>query len=100
MANKIKVNTGSLNHTKTNVSNQIKQIRNQVTALYSDIALLDSMWEGEAHNAFHANFISDVRKLENLCKSLDGIVSYEDNAVKEYNSCEKKVADLIGGIRV
>ena len=100
MADKIKVNTVSLNTTKTNVSSQIKQIRSQIQALRADIALLDTMWEGEAHNTFHREFISDVVKLENLCKSLDGIVSYEGNAVTEYNRCEQKVAELIGSIKV
>jgi len=100
VADKIRVNTDSLNRTRENVANQIKQIRGQITNMYGEITALNSMWEGEAHAAFDTHFKSDVKNLENLCKSLDGIVNYENNAVTEYNRCERNVASLINSIKV
>ncbi len=100
MADKIRVNTGSLNTTRNNVSNQVKQIRAQVQAMRGALASLNSMWEGDAHAEFDSQVKADVTRLENLCKSLDGIVSYESNAITEYNNCERKVSELIASIKV
>ncbi len=100
MADKIRVNTGSLTVTRDTVNRQVGNINNQISELNGDIAKLDSMWEGEAHEAFHSAFLADVFQLQKLCKSLESIVSYESNAIKEYNQCEQQVAALIAGINV
>ena len=100
MADKIRVNTSSLNRTRENVANQIKNIRTQITAMRNDVQAMNSMWEGESHTAFNTAFQADISRLENLCKSLDGIVNYENNAVAEYNRCENNVRQMVENIRV
>ncbi len=100
MADKIRVNTGSLDHTKENVANQIRQIRSQISSMRSNVQAMNAMWEGEAHTTFNAHFLSDINKLEQLCGMLDGIVNYEGNAVTEYNRCEKEVGAIVDSIRV
>lgn len=61
---------------------------------------LNSMWSGEAHDAFIQSAESDIQFLTSVCDSIQGIINYEGNAVKEYNECEQRVADLIAQIRV
>lgn len=100
MADKIRVNTKSLDATKSNVSRQIKEIRRQIGLLYDDVKTLNGMWEGDAHDTFSNEFMADIRKLENLCGRLDDIVSYEDNAINEYQKCESKVSELISSISI
>lgn len=100
MADKIKVNTGSLKTTKGNVSAQIEKIREQIRTMYGEISALNNMWEGPAHDTFDQTFRKDVAKLEALCTSLDGIVRYEENAITEYEKCEKNVASLIAQLKV
>lgn len=100
MADRIRVNTGSLGRTREQVSSHIRQIKEQITAIYSDLSSLGTMWEGEAHSTFDSEFRKDVRRLENLCRDLDRIVSYEDHAIAEYERCEKDAARLIDAVRV
>ena len=100
MADKIRVNTKSLGTTRDNVRDQIRKIREEIKYLEEDVIQLNGMWEGPAHEAFNTAFLADVRTLSSQCGVLDGIVSYETNAVKEYDACENKVASLVAGIRV
>ena len=100
MTDRIRVNTGNLGRTREQVSSHIRQIKEQITAIYSDLSSLGTMWEGEAHTAFDSEFRKDIKRLENLCKRLDGIVSFEANAITEYERCEKEVASLISAIKV
>ena len=100
MTDRVRINTGNLGRTMENVSTRIKQIRGQITAMYGEISALNAMWEGEAHTAFDSEFRKDIKRLENLCKRLDGIVSFEANAITEYERCEKEVASLISAIKV
>ena len=81
MADKIRINTNSL-------------------ARNSSLRTLSTMWEGDAHNTFHTEFQTDVRRLETLVTNLKGIVTFESNAEKEYNNCEKQVSSLVSSIRV
>ena len=100
MADRVRVNTSSLSRTRESVSSQVNKIRTQITALYQDVDQLNGMWEGDAHAVFDAKFKADIRYLESLMKSLDGIVSFETNAEKEYNTCESKVGSLISDIQI
>ncbi len=100
MTDRIRINTGNLGRTREQVSSHIRQIKEQVAAMYGDISSLGTMWEGEAHSTFDSEFRKDVGRLENLCGDLDGIVSYEDHAIAEYERCEKDAARLIDAVRV
>ena len=67
MTDRIRVNTGNLGRTREQVSSHIRQIKEQVAAMYGDISSLGTMWEGEAHSTFDSEFRKDVGRLENLC---------------------------------
>ena len=100
MTDRVRINTGNLNRTKEQVASRIRQVRGQITAMHSDINALNTMWAGEAHSAFDSEIQKDIRRLENLCRSLDRIVSYEDHAITVYERCEREVALRIDDVRV
>ena len=86
--NKIRVNTGSLQRTQTDVEGRIRDIETKLEAMLGDVSRMNAMWSG------------DINALKNLCGQLKKIARYEGNARKEYDTCEQKVSQLINGINV
>ena len=99
-ANKIRVNTDSLNQTKKNLQEKLNSIRKAISDISEDMNTLNSMWMGEAHDAFVANTDSGIQFLNNVCDGIQGIINYEENAVTEYNKCEQQVAELIRQMQI
>lgn len=99
-ANKIRVNTDSLNQTKRNLEEKLNSIRKAISDISEDMKTLNSMWMGEAHDAFVQNTDQDIQFLNNVCDGIQGIIDYEENAVTEYNKCEQQVAELIRQIQI
>ena len=97
---KIRVNTNSLDQTRQAMENRLNNIKKAIGKITEDMATLNSMWDGEAHTAFDNAIKVDIRFLESACESIQGIVRYEDNAVREYNKCEQQVADIIAQISI
>ncbi|MDO4634027.1 MAG: WXG100 family type VII secretion target [Eubacteriales bacterium] len=99
-ANKIKVNTNSLSQTQKELQARLKKIRSDIENISNDMNTLSSMWSGDAHEAFDDQIASDIGFLNEVCKGIDSIISFEGTAVTEYNKCEEMVGDLVAQIRV
>lgn len=99
-ANKIRVNTNSLNQTRRELQAKLDKIRKNIEQISGDMDTLHSMWEGEAHEAFRQQASADIQFLNGACDSIQGIIQFESNAVTEYNKCEQQVSDLIAQIRI
>ena len=50
MASKIRVNTGTLNQTRQTVQSRLSQIKKGMQQIEADMAALNAMWTGDAHN--------------------------------------------------
>lgn len=99
-ANKIKVNTGSLDQTRKELQAKLDKIKKDIEQISNDMNILNSSWEGDSHEAFQQRVVEDIQFLLGACDSIQGIIGYESNAVTEYNKCEQQVADLIAQIRI
>ena len=97
---KIRVNTGSLDHTREEVQAKLNGIRKNADQISGDMDRLKSMWSGEAHQAFVEQVAADMEALRAACDSIQKIIQYENTAVTEYNKCEQQVADLIAQIKI
>ena len=100
MADLIKVNTSRLDSDLKEFGDHIKAIQKAIADLRDHNRVLDGMWEGPASETFKQNFEADIKALEEVVKTLDGINRFEDNARTKYNNCENKVADLVNQIHV
>lgn len=100
MADKIKVNTNRLDTDLKEFGDNIKAIQKAITDLRNHNRALDAMWDGQASEAFKQNFEADIKAMEEMVKTLEGINRYEDNARTKYNNCENKVGDLVNQIHV
>ena len=100
MADIIKVNTNRLESDARQIGDHIKQIQRLIGNLRDHNRVLDGMWDGPASETFKMNLEADIKALEEVLKTLDGINRYEDNAKTKYNQCEQKVGDLVNQIHV
>ncbi|MBR3200974.1 MAG: WXG100 family type VII secretion target [Mogibacterium sp.] len=100
MADLIKVNTNRLDTDLKEFGDHIKAIQKAITDLRNHNRVLDGMWDGPASEAFKINFESDIKAMEEVVKTLEGINRFEENARTKYNNCESKVGDLVNQIHV
>ena len=98
--NKIRVNTNSLNHTRSELQAKLDKIKNDIKNISGNMATLNSMWEGEAHQAFAQQVDSDISFLTGACDRIQKIINFESTAVTEYDKCERQISDLISQIRI
>ncbi len=100
MAEKIRINTKTLQNDTVSVQKYLKQVQKKIQEMQDDVKEMNGMWSGEASKAFNKAFNDDIKAMMEICKSIEGIISYETNAKKEYDTCENKVASMIASIRV
>ena len=97
---KIKVNTNKLKKTTDDIENSLKDIKNKISSMKSDVKALNSMWTGDAYDAFNKAFQDDITDLEKIYDNIQSIVDYEKKAKTEYDGCEQKVSELVDKITV
>ena len=99
-ASKIKVNTMTLKKDTDSIQQALKDVQKKIKEMQTDVKTLNGMWKGEANAAFNQAFQDDITDLESICDSIQSLIRYEENAKKEYDSCEMRVSDLIDQITV
>lgn len=97
---KIKINTALLKRDAGNITKILSDIEKKALKMQTDVVQLNGMWEGEANMAFNKAFQDDITALRTVIKEVQDIVDYEENAKKEYDSCESKVSELVDSIPV
>lgn len=97
---KIKVNTSKLKNTTNNIEDALKDIKNKMKAMEADVKALNSMWTGDAYDAFNQAFHDDITDLGQICENIQSVIDYETKAKTEYDNCEQKVSDLVDKITV
>ena len=77
-------------------------LRSDVSAIEEAQALreLESMWDGNAKQAFSAAVNDDIRRLRELAKALAQFTEKTSEARREYDTCETAVSQIVSSIRV
>lgn len=100
MAEKIRINTKTLQNDTASIQKYLKQVEKKIQEMKNDVAELNQMWSGEANKAFNQTFQDDIDAILAVCKSMEGIITYEDYAKTEYDNCENKVAAMIASMNI
>lgn len=100
MADKIRINTNRLGTDAESIKRYIDNLANEVENMQNSVHALKNMWEGPSCQAFCKAFQDDMRTVETVIKNLKRIWTYDTNAKKEYENCERKVSSMIADIRV
>lgn len=74
-------------------ADELKQLnakfKKQVNALRTEEKSLNSMWDGDANDAFHKAFEKDVTQMDNFYNAIEKYVSNLDQIVDAYEKAEK-----------
>ena len=100
MGGMIRADTALLERTKDGLKGYVREIRSEVMKLGADASWMPGVWEGSAYEALHSNFSADIRILEACCRQLDAVAAYEENAIREYGICKRRIAAITGSLIV
>lgn len=94
------VETASLDSTVRSMESELSKIATLTTQLYAALEALDGMWVGAAHDTFAAQYAGDQQILENMRRTIDGVIEGMDKARKQYDTCEQSVSNAIKKISI
>ena len=97
---KLKVDVTKLTNDSNEIEKSISEMKKQMQALQRQSAILDSMWDGPASEAFKKEFITDMKAFSTILNNLHRISNYETLAKKKYSTCEKRVGQIVDRIKV
>lgn len=97
---KFEVDTDQLSATVRSLQDVLNEISDQRVKMYSAIKELDSMWIGEAHDAFLIQYENDNEMMEKMIQDLNEVVENFGTARENYDVCEESVKDMIRKIRI
>ena len=66
-----------------------ERFKTEVSTMTEKEEALSSMWEGEARNAFHNAYATDVQKFENFYNGINRFVEALSNSAQEYAKAEQ-----------
>ena len=100
MASIIEVNTSTLKSDVATIEEELQKISTAAERLLQTLHELESMWDGNAKQAFSAAVNSDIAQLKELVKAMHGFTGKTGEAREEYDKCENTVAQIVAAIRV
>ncbi|HBI63360.1 MAG TPA: hypothetical protein DDY31_19470 [Lachnospiraceae bacterium] len=89
MANSITVNTATLRSKASELRQSNAQFKQQVESLTTQEESLNSMWEGDANDAFHGAFTKDITQMNNFYNAIEKYVTSLEEIAKQYDETEK-----------
>lgn len=89
MANTIQVTTTALNNKATNLKTYNSKLKSQIENLKTAESALNSMWDGEANDAFHKTFNQDIIQMTNFYNAIEKYIACLLAIIKEYERAER-----------
>lgn len=96
----IEVDTNILRSDILTIEEEISSINSGADRLGQALRELESMWDGNAKQAFSAAVNDDIRRLRELSKAIRDFTEKTSEVRREYDMCENEVSQMISSIRV
>ena len=90
----IRVTASQVRSTAEQLRTFNQNFNNQVNNLVSAEGTLNSMWDGQANDAFHAAFESDKNYMTEFYNLINRYCEALDNIAVEYERAEAKAAEI------
>lgn len=87
--NRIEVNSSTIRKKASELKSLNRKFMSLVSALRSQERALNSMWDGDANDAFHKAFASDEKQMETFYKEIEKYASSLESIAGEYEKVEK-----------
>lgn len=88
MANTITANTGQIKNKAEELKQLNSNFKKQIGELISTESSLNSMWDGDANDAFHSAFNRDVTQMNNFYNAIEVYVAKLNEIVSTYEKAE------------
>ena len=85
---KFDVDTGQVNSMVQAFQDELTQVNTNREHMYQALESLDSMWKGQAHDAFAVQYRADNEQMVALIKELRQIADNMGKARQNYATCE------------
>lgn len=90
MANNITVNTSTIRNKAGELKTLNNRFRQQVEQLKTQEASLNTMWDGEANDSFHAEFNKDSIQMNNFYNAIEKYVQSLQEIAEVYEAAERR----------
>ncbi len=91
----IKVSTEGMKGVVTEFNRKISDWNNMVDNIWSLLRELDSMWDGDANEAFNALIAEDKPKFTSLSSMMETYKNAITTAAEKYENGEKEIKDIV-----
>lgn len=88
MANKITVNSATITSKAGELKTLNSSLKKQIDELVATENSLNSMWDGDANDAFHKAFSQDVVQMNNFYNAIEKYISSLQEIVSTYEKAE------------
>lgn len=89
MANNIQVTTSELRNKADELRGSNRELNKQIGNLQTEEASLNSMWDGEANDAFHNAFTSDIEQMSNFYNAVESYCAALERIAQQYDVTEQ-----------
>jgi len=96
----LEIETHRLQGDIDSLTGELNALRSTGKEMMAGVDALSSMWEGQAKEAFTAQFRSDYETLNSMADVIQELIKCLENARSQYDACEQKVGSIINAIRV
>ncbi len=100
MADLIEINIAALKTDIGDMETELQGLRDEMKLAFESVTELDAMWNGPANDAFNRAFQEDNKSMEEMCRIIESLIGYMENARTEYTNCEAAVSAEIDAIRI
>ena len=100
MSQEIAIRTDALGADTSLMQERLNAVQKEMEQMYQAVGVLNTMWEGEAHDVFLAQFASDEMAMMELCKTIQSIINCLEYAKDEYVKCENEVDSIVSSLRI
>ena len=73
----------------------MQAVDKDVKAIQECLHVLDTYWEGPAHDTFRSEFNESLKNLADLIKRTNEIIDFEELAYTKYMNADEKAADRV-----
>lgn len=98
--NLIEIETQALQNDITKMTETVGTVQSKTDAMFETMAALDTMWDGQANEAFKAQFALDHLAMQELCSEVVNLISCMEFAKKTYEQCEEEVYQKIMALQM
>lgn len=97
---KLEIDTVLLQDGIERLRDSLAELRAAGSEMMGDIKRLNSMWEGEAKEAFARQFQRDYAELCYMEEVTETLINDLEQAKSQYVRCEGNVSSIVGAIRI